>query len=162
MKSYSFLLDILIISFDRRTVLQNDCIERNAVKKGVKLGNCHIQLDVWLSIEKVTILKQNNSNSKTSLIFSDFKNIFLFPLIQNKIPWFTQNSLIWWLPCTIMNSRDSSPRLSIFLFPFLSLDVFSFSFWSIVQFFFILIMVSMCILLLLRSYHVLQSMARDC
>ena len=53
------------------------------------------QLDVWLSIEKVTTLKWNNSNSKTSLIFPDFSrylSLFAdFPWLKIKFPDFPWN-----------------------------------------------------------------------
>jgi len=102
------LHDILIISFDRcgvwesldptfcsskfwfikrETVLQVDCTEQNAIRRG-KLGNCHAQLDVWVSIETVTSLKWNNSNSTTSLIFPDFSKYLSFSPDFPWIPWF--------------------------------------------------------------------------
>ena len=48
-----------------------------------KLGNFHTQLDVSLSIEIVTTLKWNNSNSKVLLIFNDFSKYLSFP----DFPW---------------------------------------------------------------------------
>jgi len=74
--------------------------KKNAINKG------KTQLDVWLSIERVTSLKWNNSNS---LMFLIFQNTFLFPLIEFKTPWFSPNSLIsliWWQHCIRLSSME--------------------------------------------------------
>jgi len=78
----------------RETVLQNDGTDQNAIKRWKTWSH---STGCVTEYKENPTQKWNYSNSKTFLIFPDFKISFFFhsfSLNENKIPWFSLNSLI--------------------------------------------------------------------
>ena len=61
---------------EHRAVVDRDCavlcfLLQKLERKRVIFGDCYTQLDVRLSMEKVIVVKQNDTKLKTSLILRD-------------------------------------------------------------------------------------------